>query len=264
MALSPGKLYCWRAVDMFRRKPADGSLLAEARRRKLQRDEEQERERVRNAEELAPLYFELEEVLAPLRVAGFAERALPACGWLAETQYCWYVDGQNGRKARHQLLSQRSVRQPQLAFDAGNGIVLALEQGSGRVSRFYRGAHGIVEPYGVVNRLEELATRPAIKPQRNASVLVSRAEAYVLFSGALQVASADRDALADRMRIAIAAAHRWCGELDSRGIYEPGDVVQTGGALALLLAFDDNHSPEWVQLYDSHHTVRADANWAPS
>jgi hypothetical protein len=74
---------------MFRRKPADGSLLAEARRRKLQRDEEQERERVGNAEELASLYFELEEALAPRRVAGFAERALPACGWLAETQYCW-------------------------------------------------------------------------------------------------------------------------------------------------------------------------------
>jgi hypothetical protein len=250
-------------MKLFKRNPPEDSLLAEARRRKLLLDADQEAERARNAAELAPLYFELEEVLAPLRVAGFAERALPPCGWLAETKYCWYVDGQNGRRARNQLLSERAVRQPQIAFDAGNGIILALEQGSGRVARFYRGAHGVIHPYGIVNRLEELATRPSVMPKRNGFVLVPRAEAYMLFAGALRVASADRDALADRMRIAIAAAHRWCGDLDPRGIYEPGDVVQTGGALALLLAFDDNHSAEWVQLYDSHLTVRAESNWAP-
>jgi hypothetical protein len=250
-------------MRMFSRKPAENSLLAEAQRRKLQRDAELEAERVRNAEELAPLYFELEEMLAPLRVAGFAERVLPACGWLAETKFCWYVDEQNGRRARQQLLQDRLVRQPQLAFDAGNGIVLALEQGSGRVSRFYRGSHGAIEPYGVVHRIDQLADRPTVKPQRNAFVLVPRAEAYMLFAGALRVASADRDALADRMRIAIAAAHRWCGDLDPRGIYEPGDVVQTGGALALLLAFDEHHSAEWVQFYDADHTVRAESNWAP-
>jgi hypothetical protein len=251
-------------MPLFQRKPSDDSLLAEAQRRRALRDAEQDAERARNAEELAPLYFELEEVLAPLRIAGFAERTLPTCGWLAETKFCWYVDEQNGRKARKQLLAERTVRQPQLAFDAGDGLVLALEQGSGRVSRFYRGAHGVIEPYGVIHRLDQLAERPAVKPRRTAFVLVPRAEAYVLFANALRVAPEDRAALADRMRIAIAAAHRWCGDLDPRGIYEPGDVVQTGSALALMLSFDDNHSAEWVQLYDIDHTVRAESNRTPS
>jgi hypothetical protein len=251
-------------MKLFKRNPPEDSLLAEARRRKLLLDADQEAERVRNAAELAPLYFELEEVLAPLRITGFAERTLPTCGWLAETKFCWYVDEQNGRKARRQLLTERTVRQPQLAFDAGNGLVLALEQGSGRVSRFYRGAHGVIEPYGVIHRLDQLAVRPAVKPKRHAFMLVPRAEAYVLFANALRVAPADRAALADRIRIAIAAAHRWCGDLDPRGIYEPGDVVQTGSALALMLSFDDSRSAEWVQLYDVDHTVRADSTRMPS
>ena len=83
MALLPGTSYSFRPMKLFKRNPPEDSLLAEARRRKLLLDAEQEAERVRNAGELAPLYFELEEVLAPLRIAGFAERALPPCGWLA-------------------------------------------------------------------------------------------------------------------------------------------------------------------------------------
>jgi hypothetical protein len=46
-------------------------------------------------------------------------------------------------------------------------------------------------------------------------------------------------------------------------MYEPGDVVQTAGALLILLSFDAERAPEWVQVYDSQHTVRAETNWAP-
>jgi hypothetical protein len=241
----------------------DDGLLAEARRRLAANAVLQEEERVRTAQVLAPLYFELEETLAPLRVAGFAERTLPACGWLAETRFISQSDGTTRRKERKRLLAERVVRQPQLAFEAGNGIVLALEQGSGRVSRFYRGDHGVIQPYGVVQRLEDLAVKPAVTPRRNACVLVPRGEAYDLFSATLKVAPDDRDALADRMRIAVSAAHRWCGDFNQRGIYEPGDVVQTGGALLILLSLEDDRPPDWTQVYDSHHTVRAETDWAP-
>jgi hypothetical protein len=246
-----------------RSQSGDDGLLAEARRRMAANEVAQEAERVRTAQVLAPLYFELEETLAPLRVAGFAERALPACGWLAETRFISQNEGSTGRKERKRLLADRIVRQPQLAFDAGNGIILALEQGSGRVSRFYRGDHGIIQPYGVVQRLEDLAVKPAITPRRNVSVIVPRGEAYDLFSATLKVASQDRDALAERMRIAVSAAHRWCGDFSQRGIYEPGDVVQTGGALLILLSLEDDRPPDWTQVYDSHHTVRAETDWAP-
>jgi hypothetical protein len=241
----------------------DDGLLAEARRRAAANAVAQEAERVRTAQVLAPLYFELEETLAPLRVAGFAERSLPVCGWLAETRFMAGAAERVSRKERKHLLAERVVRQPQLAFDAGNGIVLALEQGSGRVSRLYRGDHGVLQPYGVVRQLEDLAVRPAITPRRCACVIVPRAEAYDRFSATLKVAPGDRDALADRMRIAVSAAHRWCGDFSQRGIYEPGDVVQTGGALLILLSLDDDGPPDWAQVYDSHHTVRAETDWAP-
>jgi hypothetical protein len=244
-----------------RRARSDGSLLAEAKRRQLANAIAHEQERAANAALLAPLYFELEQLLAPLRVTGFAERSLPICGWLAETKLILHDD--HRRKERNRLLAERTVRQPRLAFDAGNGIVLALAQGSGHISRLYRRDHGMLQPYGIVRRLEELASTPTVVPRTNICVLVPRAEAYVLFSGALDVSSADRNALAERMRVAISSARRWRGDFDPRDIYEPGDVVQTGGALLILLSFDAARAPEWVQVYDSQHTVRAETNWAP-
>jgi hypothetical protein len=196
-------------MSLLRRTRLDeANLLAEARRRQEAFLAAQQAERSETAALLAPLYFELEELVAPLRVAAFAGRALPILGWLVETKYLAGLHDDASRKERARLIAARSSRGPQLAFDAGNSIVLALSWDSGRIARFRRAAHGMLNPYGEMTRLEELASLPPFAGPGPARMLVPRAEAFTLFSRSLIVPRAERNALACRLRDAITAARR--------------------------------------------------------
>jgi hypothetical protein len=196
-------------MSLLRRTRLDeANLLAEARRRQEAFLAAQQAERTETAALLAPLYFELEELVAPLRVAAFAGRALPILGWLVETRYLAGLHHDASRKERARLIAARSSRRPQLAFDAGNSIVLALSWDSGRIARLRRVAHGMINPYGEMTRLEELARFPPCAGPGPARTLVPRAEAYTLFSQSLIVPRAERNALACRLRDAITAARR--------------------------------------------------------
>ena len=196
-------------MSLLRRTRLDeANLLAEARRRQEAFLAAQQAERTETAALLAPLYFELEELVAPLRVAAFAGRALPILGWLVETRYLAGLHDDASRKERARLIAARSSRRPQLAFDAGNSIVLALSWDSGRIARLRRAAHGMINPYGEMTRLEELASLPPFAGPGPARMLVPRAEAYTLFSRSLIVPRAERNALACKLRDAITAARR--------------------------------------------------------
>jgi hypothetical protein len=194
-------------MSLLRRTRLDeAGLLAEARRRQEAFLAAQQAERTETAALLAPLYFELEELLAPLRVAAFAGRALPILGWLVETKYLAGPHDDASRKERARLIAARSSRRPQLAFDAGNSIVLAPSWDSGRIARLRRAAHGMLNPYGEMTRLEELASLPPFAGPGPARALVPRAEAYTLFCHSLIVPRDQRDALARTLRDAVSAA----------------------------------------------------------
>jgi hypothetical protein len=197
-------------MSLLRRSRLDDvNLLAEARRRQEAFLAAQQAERSETAALLAPLYFELEELVAPLRIASFAGRPLPILGWLVDTRYLAALHEDVSRKERARLIAARSSRRPQLAFDAGNSIVLALSWDSGRIARLRRAGHGMINPYGEMTRLEELAILPPCVGPGPARTLVARAEAFTLFSQWLNVPRAERNALASRLREAITAArHR--------------------------------------------------------
>jgi hypothetical protein len=198
-------------MSLLRRTRLDeANLLDEARRRQSEFIAAQEAEHAEVVALLAPLYFELEELVAPARIAAFASRPLPIFGWLVETDYFPGLNEDARRKERARLLAERSCRRPQLAFDAGSGIVLALTWDSGRIARFQRSGRGILTPYGEMTRLEQLASVPSFPGPGRARGLVPRAEAYELFCQSLTVPREERNALAGKLRAAIATARAEC------------------------------------------------------
>jgi hypothetical protein len=199
-------------MSLLRRTRLDeANLLDEARRRQSEFIAAQEAEHAEVVALLAPLYFELEELVAPARIAAFASRPLPILGWLVETDYFPGLNQDLNRKEGARLLAERSSRHPQLAFDAGSAIVLALSWDSGRIARFQRsGGREILTPYGEMTRLEQLASVPSFPGPGRARGLVPRAEAYELFCQSLTVPREERNALAGKLRAAIATARAEC------------------------------------------------------